>query len=86
MRVLIEVEKHLVPRLAFVDFQKALEQRLKNARVDHIYTKILENIYKNTASTIKLHKKIKAIQINWIIKQDDFLASSWRCFQKDTLS
>lgn len=84
VKILIEkaTEYNLPLYPAFIDYEKAFDSLehwaifdgLVKARIDHRYTKLLENIYKKATSSIALHEGTGKFRIERGIRQGDTIS------------
>ncbi len=68
--------------MAFIDYEKAFDsvkiskvmQAIKRQGVDKPYIKILEDIYRDSTATIKLHQNSRKIPIKKGVRQGDTIS------------
>ena len=84
MKVLIEksVEYNRPLALVFVDFHKAFDTvelasiiaALEQCRIDYRYTRLIEYIYSNATTTVKLHETTGKIKVGRGVRQGDTIS------------
>lgn len=84
IKVLIEksVEYNRPLALVFIDFQKAFDTveltsiiaALEQGRVDYRYTRLIEYIYSNATTTVKLHETTDKIEVGRGVRQGDTIS------------
>ncbi len=68
--------------MAFIDYERAFDsvkttafmQAFRQQGVDELYIKVLEDIYRHSTETTKLHKKNTRIPIRKVVRQGDTIS------------